>query len=163
MKNVLVDVINIKKSFCQQEDPNYVFNGFNEQGKSHNGKQDRLIQTLENQTIRTIDVSFKDNFVNIKNLIIKASNYVSKGGANRISNGLAVFDVSRIFSKPNSDSQAWHEDYARVLGKDDKEENQWCYYFNFFDRTRLVPLSILHFPEGFYLFFLIFFTNLSIF
>lgn len=155
-----MDIIKIKTSFCEQEKPNYVFGGFDEDGKSHNGLNDRLIQIQENQTMRNIDISFKDNFVEVKKLIIKACDYIKKGGANSISNKLAVVDVSRIFSKPDSDSQAWHIDFAQRLKKKEKEGKQWCDYFHFFNESRLVPLSILHFPEGFYFIFFIFFTNL---
>ena len=110
----------------------------NSDPKKRYGNKDRLIKVLENVRKQDIDLSFRDNFSKVSTLISNAFNYVFPDGENYLEKKLDNIQLSRILSKANSDSQTWHTDFV----------GSWKNYFETFDVFGLVPLSILHFPEG---------------
>ena len=102
------------------------------------GDLDRLINNAEDVNEDDIDLPFRENFRLVRQLILNAYNYLHPDGETFLREKWKSLDFGRILSKADSSSQSWHHDFS----------GGWRKYFAFVERTKLTPLSVLHFPEG---------------
>ena len=101
-------------------------------------KEDRICEKMDLIDVKHVDLCYRENLQKIREILVNSFNYLKIGKTNLLKLNFDKVEVTRLLSTGQSDSQCWHQDYA----------GNWATYFKSFMRHKMVPLSILHFPEG---------------